>query len=247
MVSLKTPSYVLYDARRIIDRHTWNYRASRFYSKLIHEGDVAFDIGANHGNRSGIFLRLGAHVVAVEPQSSCCLDLSRQFQKNHRFALHQAALGAAPGKAKIHIADSDTISSMSEEYIATVKAGPFSANHWDAEEEVDMTTLDRLIAQHGLPAFTKIDVEGFESQVLLGLSQPLPVLSFEFQSFYVDNAVRCVDLLDRLGEYNYCVSLNETLRYESSVLNSTGPEIQDWLLAQRDSGGDVYAFLKVAP
>lgn len=48
-----------------------------FYSQFIHPGDLVFDVGANVGNRTKIFLRLGARVVAFEPQASCARVLQR--------------------------------------------------------------------------------------------------------------------------------------------------------------------------
>ena len=50
-----------------------------FYSEFIKEGDVVFDVGANKGNRTVIFLELGAKVVAVEPQKECYEHLTKRF------------------------------------------------------------------------------------------------------------------------------------------------------------------------
>ncbi|MEZ4584405.1 MAG: FkbM family methyltransferase [Caldilineaceae bacterium] len=38
----------------------------------------------------------------------------------------------------------------------------FAGVTWDTAIPVTVTTLDRLIAQYGVPAFCKIDVEGYE-------------------------------------------------------------------------------------
>lgn len=43
----------------------------RFYEQFIRPNDICFDIGANMGNRTEVFLKLGAKVIAVEPQSEC--------------------------------------------------------------------------------------------------------------------------------------------------------------------------------
>ena len=55
-----------------------------------------------------------------------------------------------------------------------------SGGEWADHAVVPVTTLDALIDRYGLPAFCKIDVEGFEEAVVRGLSRPIPSVSFEF-------------------------------------------------------------------
>ncbi len=85
---------------------------------------------------------------------------------------------------------------------------------WDDAVTVPVTTLDALIAQHGLPAFCKIDVEGFELAVLRGLSQPIPALSFEVVlaggAEALADAVACLDWLCELGAYRFNWSPGES-------------------------------------
>ena len=59
------------------------------------------------------------------------------------------------------------------------RAPGFEGVAWDAAETVEVTTLDRLIADHGLPRFVKIDVEGAEAEVLAGLSHAVAWIAFE--------------------------------------------------------------------
>src|SRR5258705_10349748 len=109
---------------------------------------------------------------------------------------------------------------MSPEWIESVAAErSFARVRWDRSVEVEVLTLDNLIAAYGEPAFCKIDVEGFEVDVLRGLTRPLRALSFEYLPPAHDAALTAVDLVERLGQaaggYLYNYSPVETMRLVS--------------------------------
>lgn len=57
----------------------WRRRALVHYRQFVKSGDLVFDVGANVGNRTAVFLRLGARVVAVEPHASCVAELTNRW------------------------------------------------------------------------------------------------------------------------------------------------------------------------
>ena len=184
--------------------------AVRFYGSLIRSGTLVFDVGANMGNRARAFRALGARVVAVEPQPKCVAELERRFGRDANVTILQAALGETDGHATMHIASYHTLSSMSEDWIDRVQeSGRFSHYSWDKTEIVPVTTMDALIETHGIPEFTKIDVEGYELHVLRGLSKPVPLLSFEFTPETIENTSQCIQLLSGVGEYNFAFTTGE--------------------------------------
>ena len=85
---------------------------------------------------------------------------------------------------------------------------------WDIQAPTEVTTLDQLLAEFGTPAFCKIDVEGFELEVLQGLTFPLPSFSFEFLSLHPERIQACLDLVERLGNYEFNWSEQETMRWQ---------------------------------
>jgi FkbM family methyltransferase len=183
----------------------------QFYSQFIQKGSLCFDVGANVGNRTGIFLRLGAKVIAVEPQPPCMQILKNTFG-GADVVFIQKALGESEGVAEFYTSNVDAISSLSKEWISSVKkSGRFSMYQWDSGTLVQVTTMDALISQYGLPTFCKIDVEGYEFQVLRGLSKPIPAVSFEFTPEYLDSAISCIRHLSRLAPYRFNYSLLESM------------------------------------
>src|SRR5690606_31886866 len=152
------------------------------YARFLAPGDLAFDVGAHVGDRTASFRRLGARVVAVEPQPLCLGALRPLYGGDPQVALVEAACGAAPGTVRLHVNSANpTVSTASAGFVAAAGgAAGWEGQVWEAAIDVPATTLDALVAAHGRPAFTKIDVEGYEDEVLAGLSRPLPALSFEF-------------------------------------------------------------------
>jgi FkbM family methyltransferase len=223
----------------------WNIRHHRsaisFYSQFIKKGNYCFDVGANLGNRTRLFLELGATVVSVEPQEACLKHLHELFGANSKVRIIPKALSDKEGTATLAICEeSPILSTMSGKW---QHEGRFSKEfRWSSSQEVPTTTLDALITEFGRPSFCKIDVEGFEETVLKGLSQPIPVISFEFTVEFLNDAAKCINLLTALGEVKFNFSLGEKMKlYHKKWV--TPSELITTLESMNDIKiwGDIYA------
>jgi FkbM family methyltransferase len=219
-------------------------RLTSFYRPLIRPGDLCFDIGAHVGNRVLAWRRLGARVVAVEPQQALGRLLSHFYGRSSDVTLVREAVGAAPGTATLRISPTNpTVASLSDEWITAVSRDPsFAGVSWDGVETVTMTTLDALIVRYGEPAFCKIDIEGYEAEALRGLSRPLAALSFEFIPAGIELAGHCLDELARLGRYEFNWFPGESHAWASSRWLSE-PEMRQQLaeLGRGRASGDIFA------
>ncbi len=210
-------------------------RRKLFYSSFVKKNDLCFDVGANIGNRVSPLLELGAKVVAVEPQESCYKILKLKFGK--KIEIVKNGLGESECIKDFHISNADVLSSFSEEWINSVKDFRFKEYNWDKVIKVEMTTLDKLIEKYGLPIFIKIDVEGYELDVLKGLTKPIRMISFEFTvPEQINRIIECIEQIEKNDtniECNY--SIGESMIFALPSWQSV-EEMRKHIIPERNYG-----------
>ncbi len=218
------------------------------YNSLIKKDDFVFDIGMNHGDYTAVLLQLGAKVVAVEPQKHCAEGVRELL--GQKCTIIQAACGAKHSMAKIKICATDAMATLSDKFIETAGVATYAAWLWDHEEDVRVITLDSMIEMFGVPKFIKIDVEGWEFEVIKGLHTPVEMISFEYARFDPMPAIKTLKYLDLLGNYkfNFCkadtfkfvydheIGVDEMISYMKTLIPSNSIE---W---HPEINGDIYAF-----
>lgn len=218
----------------------------RLYRRFVQPGDLVFDIGAHVGDRIAAFRRLGARVVAVEPQPALLRTLRLLYGGDPMVTIEAAAVGRQSGIVELNVnVDNPTVSSVSTAFIAAAANAPgWEGQTWSKRIRVPLTTIDALVARHGTPVFIKIDVEGFEAEALAGLTQPAQALSFEFTLIQREIARACIDRCSELGYASFNAILGESQSFEHADWIDANTIIR-WLgtLPPEANSGDVYARL----
>jgi FkbM family methyltransferase len=220
-------SSFLYDAywsvanRRLLDQREQQIAFFRKTLVGFPDDGLIFDIGANQGYKTDMFLRMGARVIAVDPDPANQEILRQRFLTYRLQKKPVTIVGKAvsdregvetmwvdePGSAKntLNVKWVETLRSDATRFGSVLQFGE--------ETKIETTTLEQLIATYGRPFYIKIDVEGYEPTVLKGLRTAAPYISFEVNlpEFHAEGR-QCLDLLRAVaadGQFNYAVEAQE--------------------------------------
>ena len=190
-----------------------------FYRNLLvglQRDDLIFDIGANRGEKTDVFLKLRARVLAVEPDDTCRAILQHRFPGLRPSPVTLVAKAASNkiGTEQMWIdGPGSAVNTISRKWADELKENKQSFRYghcgldFSRSALVETTTIEELIHLHGVPFFIKIDVEGHELSVLAGMQRPVPFLSFEVNlRAFRQEGIECVGVLCRLkqdGRFNY--------------------------------------------
>ena len=208
--------------------------------KLINKEDIVFDIGAHTGEKSKNLIEICSKIILVEPQPECIKILRKKFSNIPKVLILPYGLSSKKENLQLKINSSNPlISTFSSHW----NKGRFSNSKWDQVINVNTTTLDQLISDYGHPKFIKIDVEGFELEVLKGLSQKTGIISFEFTSEFIEDATKCLVYLNKLGykKFNYSEGESRKFSFEWVSMDKILIEIKNKIKIDSYLWGDIYA------
>ena len=206
-------------------------KAIDFYSSFLDRpssNDLVYDVGANKGNKVKAFLKMGFRVIAVEPEKKALSTLHWRFDKNKNVTIVENGVSITEGELTIHIAESRSgLNTLSEKWVNSLETE--KENRWHKKHSfkdrytVKVTTLADLFSKFGIPYFIKIDVEGYESQVIKGMKQVPAFMSFEtnLPEF----------LPETIESIRYLISLSEKIVFNYSVADKL--ESDSWISGEK--------------
>jgi FkbM family methyltransferase len=186
----------------------------KFYKNLFDESSgLVFDVGSNLGNRTKVFADLGYNVIAVEPQKKCVKYLNKIFKDLQNVEIINCALGSQNETRLFYESKSSLLSTLSKDFIqSTSSSGRFDKKEWINQYEVNVITLKDLIKRKGVPFFLKIDVEGYEYEVINTLDQPLKLISLEFTPEMAAGIFSAINHILNLGPCYFNISWGESMK-----------------------------------
>jgi len=201
-------------------------RISRYLSELDIEKII--DIGAHKGEflESTLNLEKISSYYAFEPQKNIFKELNEKFSDNQKITLFNFAMDKEITNKKIKINKLSMTSSLAEInekslYLKIKNFLTFSKSNFEDEYEIQTNTVDKIFENIGLQkALLKIDVEGFEMNVIKGSQIKLKEIPFillenQFGNHYKNNNFN--DIREFLSDQNFIICkkfIFPTLHYQ---------------------------------
>lgn len=233
-------------------RHPENYRKQQeepdFYKKIlkIHpsKNNLIFDVGANIGSKSIIFSKLARKVVSFEPSERLFGLLQKKFE-NTNVIIYNYALGNKVSTSDLYIVENnEAYNSLNKKHIEiTATSRNIATLDTVKRQEVKVEIIEHFINEFGIPKYIKIDVEGYEYEVVRGLETTVPIISFEANlPEFREESIKIIKYLDVLSinryKYNFTV-------YNSFIMEnfSTKEVAIDFLINTKLKYVEIYAIL----
>ena len=214
----------------------------------MRSGKLAFDIGAHIGDMTADLLEKGYNVIAVEPNPHLADHLRNRFSGDRRVEVVEAAVGETGREiATLTIPanrDGWGLATLLTDRRGTRFEGWFG---WGGEKHytVSVVTLDELMQRYGTPEHIKIDVEGYEQQVLLGLRQKVNTIRYEWMAEEVEKALVCARIIEQFGECRYEIMIGAgSAIYPCQNLEELKFRLREAIQTHAEAWGDILAYLK---
>ena len=168
---------------------------------------LIFDIGANRGLFTDKCINLfnnNLKIITIEANTSLCNFLLTKYKNNNNVTVLNTVMSENDNNlVDFYVSNADTISTASLDWINNSR---FTKDYlWYEPLKLKSTSLDSLISTYGVPDLIKVDVEGYELEVLKGLTKKSKEICFEWAEEQYDNINKIIHHLESLGysEFGY--------------------------------------------
>jgi FkbM family methyltransferase len=218
-----------------------------FLKKIIPTNALIFDIGANQGYKTEYFLHINPKkILSIEPDKTCVRILKNRYFFNNKVKILDCAISDINGIEKFYVHDKlsgyNTMSSKWYESLSNQNINRWNKN-FDFKDEmlVKTLTLDHIISQYFMPDFIKIDVEGYEFNVIKGLSKRIKSINFEANlPEFLDETKKIIFHLENIYEsYKFNICVDFKLLFDNSI---SAKEMIIFLQNTNERYLDIYAF-----
>lgn len=192
---------------------------------------ILFDIGCNHGNYTLANLNKYTKIICVDASYIQTEILSKRVPLDKCEIMN--AIVSKDKNVNFYICSDHGISTASLEW--KEGKGRFAPGHhqynphatWELKEGIQCVTIDELVEKYGVPSFIKIDVEGYEDNVIKSMSRAYCPIAFEFSEEMKIEHLNTLEYLENLGydsffiqyedTYDFVPDMNTLISYEHLV------------------------------
>ena len=193
----------------------YEYKVMKVFEKLAKDSKVIVDVGANIGKYTILAGKTNptAKVIAIEPEKENCKLLNKNIILNDlEISVIEEAVGNKEGEMKMYLNNINNRGhSLSEKFVNETKE---RKKKYDSSIQVKVNTLDNLFESIDL---LKIDIEGFELEVLEGskrllAEKKIKKMIIEIDDFNLESIKKLLNkygyLINKIEDSNYLVELN---------------------------------------
>ena len=191
--------YILYDLKLL--RRNKSFKYHYLVKKIIRDGDVIIDIGANLGYFSKTFSRLSPNgkVICVEPLPQYYSILNYFLKARKNVEIHHVALGKEAGEVTMVLPKSNGMIRTGLPYIS--KKGEQSEH---PTQQVKIINPNSLLQNLNKIDYIKCDVEGYEWVIFQEIEEPLkkyaPIVQIEISE---ENRLNMLEFFSKLDYVQY--------------------------------------------
>jgi FkbM family methyltransferase len=171
---------------------------------------MLFDIGSNKGLYTDANINKYDKFILIDANKDLCNQLRNKYHNNPNIIIEQKIV--SKDKTDIfYISNAHTISTCDIEWINNSRfTHSYSFTKTTGNESI---TIDELVEKYGIPSYIKIDVEGYELNVLKSMSKKYCPIGFEWAEEKKNELLLSLEYVKSLGFENFCIQKEDNYTY----------------------------------